>query len=67
MDINDAMVICFKNNLKVYPHKRKINVEQLNKPTIVYNKELFDPKKINEAVTKTYIHHAKILQKKTTL
>ena len=70
MDINDAMVICFKSHLKVYPHKRKIVVEQLNKNTIVYGKELYNPKKVNDAITKTYIFHAERLlleQKKTTL
>lgn len=59
MEINQAMRICFKNNIKVYPHKRKIHVAELNKQTIVYEKELFDPKKINEAMELTYIHHAK--------
>ncbi len=59
MNINDAMTICFKNNIKIYPHKGKIHVAELNKQTIVYQKELLDPKDINDAMTKTYIHHAK--------
>ena len=59
MDINEAMVICFKNNVKVYPHKGKIHVAELNKQTIVYDKKLLNPKDINNAMTKTYIYHAK--------
>ena len=59
MDINEAMRVCFKNNIKVYPHKRKIYVAELNKPTIVYQKELTNPKDINNAMELTYIYHAK--------
>tara|TARA_R110002012_G_scaffold321835_1_gene551705 strand:+ start:2608 stop:2802 length:195 start_codon:yes stop_codon:yes gene_type:complete len=59
MDVNDAMRVCFKNNIKVYPHKRKIHVAELNKPTIVYEKELTSPKDINKAMELTYIYHAK--------
>ena len=62
MDINKAMSICFKNNLKVFP----IKYDEGWKITAVHNKEseTFDKivngkEEMNRALALSYIHFAK--------
>jgi hypothetical protein len=60
MDINEAMSICHRNKIKVYPiHvKGKWQVEVYNKTIISRGKNLYSAKKINEVIKKTYIYLA---------
>ena len=66
MNINDAMCICFKNKLIVYPiiekpgWKVEVN-DQKNKKITIYKKIIKSSKDLNEAITKTYIFWAKKL------
>lgn len=64
MDINKAMSICFKNDIKVYPviqnRKQKVAVSFKNKQIKLFDKVL-SGKDLNEALVKTYIFYAKKL------
>lgn len=67
MNINKAMSICHKANLKVYGVNRSgkmyVEVNESNKITpskILHNSS----KSLNEAVAKTYIHYANKLSEK---
>jgi ABC-type multidrug transport system fused ATPase/permease subunit len=66
MDISNAMALCLRNQIKIYPSKGYIFVERTGKQTIKYNKRLTSSKEINEAVTKTYIYYAKKLMLKVS-
>lgn len=64
MEINDAMSICFKNKIKVYPvienRRQKVAVSFKNKQIKMFDKVL-SGKDLNEALVKTYIFYAKKL------
>lgn len=61
MEIAEAMYICIKNNIKVYPiivgYKFKIEVS-INGNIKLYDK-ILTSKEVNKAMTKTYIFYAK--------
>ena len=61
MEISNAMSICFKNKIKVYPIKTvvgwKIQVVINNKKT-TYDKVLLNKKEINVAIYKSYLYLA---------
>ena len=61
MEINKAMLRCFKNNIKVYPIKTalgwKIQYTMLNKKN-TFNKILGNKKEINDAIMKSYSYLA---------
>ena len=56
MTISNAMSICHKNGVKVYPIKEKVCVDRENTEPIIYSKT---PSNLNEALAATYIHEAK--------
>lgn len=59
-DINQALQICYRNNVKVYPVN--VNWKWYIEADINGKKKRFSkavqPKEVNESVTKTYIHYA---------
>ena len=61
MEISNAMALCFKNKIKVYPVKTvvgwKIQVVINNKKT-TYDKVLLNKKDINVAIYKSYLYLA---------
>lgn len=65
MDINDAMKICFKNNVKVYPFYNK-TIRMWNVVVDIDGQAKKIPKdlkqkELNNAIKKTYIFYAKKL------
>lgn len=66
MEINDAMNICFKNKIKVYPvienRRQKVAVSFNDKKPKVFD-TVVSGKELNEALTKTYIFYANKLTK----
>lgn len=63
MGLNEAMSICFKKGIKVYPIKVNdyflIEYSQNGVPKKRYTKEIKNNKSISEAMKKTYIFLAK--------
>jgi hypothetical protein len=62
MSINEAMSICFKNGIKVYPviygKKHKIEYSLNGKSQTRYEKILQNSKEISIAMKKTYVYLA---------
>lgn len=62
MSISEAVSICVKNEIKVYPVKRRngwflqVNFKGVLK---TFEKRLDSNKDISDAVQKTYLHYAK--------
>ena len=69
MTISESMGICHKAGIKIYgiPFKTHFQVEMSDEsindgePTR-YKKRLNSNKELNEAVTKTYMHHALLVE-----
>lgn len=68
MKINEALKICFSNDIKVYPvvNGKFHQIEYSQKDVIKkkYSKILKTPKTLDEAMRKTYIFLAKKIQEK---
>jgi hypothetical protein len=64
MNINDALSLCFKNDIKVYPvivnGRHKVAAQFQSNPPKVFDKYVAG-NELNEALVKTYIHYAKKL------
>jgi hypothetical protein len=59
MTISDAMSLCHKNGVIVYPTKGRIAVKKEGFAPLVYQKI---PSDLNLALEKTYFHEAKKLK-----
>tara|TARA_R110000772_G_C13195550_1_gene429495 strand:+ start:663 stop:893 length:231 start_codon:yes stop_codon:yes gene_type:complete len=65
-NISEAMSICIKNGIYVYPIKANgcWNIQVVNKKKInTFSKKLYSNKEVNDAVVITYIHYFKKLKK----
>jgi len=66
MDINEAMRICFKNNVKIYPQITRsiyrVAIDRNGKVQI--GQKTFNNKNINDAIIKTYLYIAQELNSK---
>ena len=60
MDVSQAMSICFKNNVKVYPimFKGSFKVQVSFDGKIKTFDKMIGKNEVNEALTKTYLHYA---------
>lgn len=70
MEINQAMLTCHKNGIKVYPIPNtrlgtQIEVKKNEEEPIRYKKRLNSHEDVNEAVKKTYIHFATKITKQS--
>ena len=66
MEINKAMRICFKNNVKIYPQiNRSIYRVAIDRDgEIQIGQKTFNNKTINDAIIKTYLYIAEQLNSK---
>jgi len=66
MDINEAMRICFKNNVKIYPQiTRSIYRVAIDRnEQVQIGQKTFNNKNINDAIIKTYLYIAEQLNSK---
>lgn len=66
MDINEAMRICFKNNVKIYPQiNRSIYRVAIDRDEQVQiGQKTFNNKNINNAIIKSYLYIAQELNSK---
>jgi len=66
MEINEAMRICFKNNVKIYPQiNRSIYRVAIDRDSQVQiGQKTFNNKNINDAIIKTYLYIAEQLNSK---
>lgn len=61
MDINKAMQICIKNNVKVYPLNGYVYASGFTDEPKKFDNKPVNNKDLNDALTKTYIFYAKKL------
>lgn len=62
MEISEAMGICFKKGVTVYPtNTKQVEYATNGIPTKRYKRVLGNKKEMNEALTKTYIFLAETL------
>lgn len=61
MDINKAMQVCIKNNVKVYPLNGYVYVSGFTDVPKKFDNKPVNNKDLNDALTKTYIFYAKKL------
>ena len=63
MQIEDAVSLCMKNGIKVYPvsfnNNHKIEYSRNGIPEKTFDKVLINSKEVNNAIIKTYIYLAK--------
>ena len=66
MDINEAMRICFKNNVKIYPQiTRSIYKVAIDRnEQVQIGQKTFNNKNIYDAIIKTYLYIAQQLNSK---
>ena len=66
MEINEAMRICFKNNVKIYPQiNRSIYRVAIDRDgQVQIGQKTFNNKTINDAIIKTYLYIAEQLNSK---
>ena len=66
MEINEAMRICFKNNVKIYPQiNRSIYRVAIDRDgQVQIGQKTFNNKNINNAIIKTYLYIAEQLNSK---
>ena len=59
-DISEAMSVCMKNGIRVYPIRSEgfWKVQVVNKKDVnTFSKKLYSSNEVNEAVAKTYIYY----------